>query len=154
MIKRFLTGLLLLSITFAAFAGSYSRYVSVQTLAIKEKASNKSKTVASVSYGDEVTVSKTSGKWSLVSPKSSPSVSGWVSTSALSKRKIVKGKAVTTDASEISLAGKGFSEGLEAEYSKNGTTDYASVDLIEQNLISESDQQAFITEGQLKEASE
>ncbi len=154
MIKRILTGLLLISIAFASFAASYSRYVSVQSLAIKEKASNRSKTVASISYGDEVTVSKTSGKWSLVSPKSSPSVKGWVSTSALSKRKIVKGKTVTTDASEISLAGKGFSEGLEAEYSKNGTADYAAVDLIEQNQIPESDQQAFISEGKLKEASE
>ena len=154
MIKKLFTGILVAAIAAAAFAAGGVRYISVQSLALKEKASNVSKTLGTLSYGDEVTVTKESGKWSLVSPAASPSLKGWVSTSALSKRKIVAGKAVKTDASEISLAGKGFSEGLEAEYRKDGTADYEAVDKVEGNAVSDRDRQAFVREGQLKEDGE
>ena len=154
MIKKWFLTLLLAGVTLAAFAAGETRYISVKSLALKEKASNASKTVTTLSYADEVTLSQVSGKWSLISPKSNPSVKGWVSSSALSKRKIVAGKAVKTDASEISLAGKGFSEGLEAEYRRDGTADYASVDLIEGNSVPDSERQAFVKEGRLKEGAE
>ena len=146
--------LLLAGLALAAFAAGETRYISVQSLAMKEKASGSSKTVRTLTYGDEVTVTQVSGKWTQVSPKASPSVKGWVSSSALSKRKIVKGKSITTDASEISLAGKGFSEGLEAEYRKDGSADYASVDLIEGNSVTDGERQTFVKDGKLKEAAE
>ncbi len=154
MIKRLCTALLLAGLALAAFAAGETRYISVQSLAMKEKASGSSKTVRTLTYGDEVTVTQVSGKWTQVSPKASPSVKGWVSSSALSKRKIVKGKSITTDASEISLAGKGFSEGLEAEYRKDGSADYASVDLIEGNSVTDGERQTFVKDGKLKEAAE
>ncbi len=150
--KRFLTNLLLAGMTLAAFAASYTRYVSVQSLPIKEKASGSSKTLMNANYGDELTVIKDSGKWTQVSPKSNPSVKGWVSTSALSKRKIVVGKTVKTDASEISLAGKGFSEGFVNKDAKSWDTDNATIDSIEANIIPDEERQAFIKEGKLKEA--
>ncbi|MBQ9539307.1 MAG: SH3 domain-containing protein [Treponema sp.] len=154
MLKRFFMAIIMSALVAAAFAAGNTRYISVQSLALKEKASNSSKTVKTLSYGDEVTVAQVSGKWSLVSPVSSPSVKGWVSSSSLSKRKIVAGKAVTTDASEISLAGKGFSEGIESEYRKDGKADYASVDLVEGNVVSDGERQQFVRDGKLKEDAE
>lgn len=152
MVKRLLMVLILAGITFTAFAAGDTRYVSVQTLAIKEKASNSSKTVGTVVYGDEVILSQTSGKWAQISPKASPSVTGWVNSSALSKRKIVAGKAVKTDANEISLAGKGFAEGLDTRQTDDWNSDYAAVDAVEGNAVPEADVDAFVREGKLKEA--
>ncbi len=152
MVKRFVSILLSGIITVSAFAAGASRYVSVQSLAIREKSSNTSKTLATASYGDELTLIKESGKWTQVSPKSNPSVKGWVSTSALSKRKIVTGKSVKTDANEISLAGKGFAEGFENRDASSWDTDNPAVDSIEGNTVSDAERQAFIKEGKLKEA--
>ncbi len=152
MSKRLFIAVLAASIAVSAFAAGASRYVSVQSLAIKEKSSNTSKTIATVSYGDELTLIKESGKWTQVSPKASPSVKGWVSSSALSKRKIVAGKSVKTDANEISLAGKGFAEGFENRDASSWDTDNAAVDIIEGNTVSDAERQAFIKEGKLKEA--
>jgi uncharacterized protein YgiM (DUF1202 family) len=152
MIKRVLTALLLAGLAMAAFAAGETRYISVQSLAMKEKTSNTSKTVGTLSYGDEVTVAQVSGKWTQVSPKTSPSVKGWVNSSALSKRKIVKGKTIKTDASEISLAGKGFTEGFEVQQSGDWNSDYATVDIVEGNAASESETQDFVQQGKLKEA--
>ncbi|MBQ3687514.1 MAG: SH3 domain-containing protein [Treponema sp.] len=152
MAKRFLTFLLLAGLSLAAFAAGASRYVSVQSLAVKEKASGTSRTLMTVSYGDELTVVKESGKWTQVTPKSNPSVTGWVNSSALSKRKIVAGKAVKTDANEISLAGKGFAEGLDTRQTDDWNSDYAAVDAVEGNAVPEADVDAFVREGKLKEA--
>ena len=152
MIKRFITILLMGLIAVSAFAAGVSRYVSVQSLAIKEKASGSSKTLMTASYGDELTVVKESGKWTQDTTKSNPSVTGWVSSSALSKRKSVAGKTVKTDASEISLAGKGFAEGFENRDAESWDTDSAAVDAIEGNTVSDEERKAFIQEGKLKEA--
>lgn len=154
MIKRLFMAVLLAGITFAAFAVGETRYISVQTLAMKEKASGTSKTVGTLAYGDEVTVTQVSGKWTQVSAKASPSVKGWVSSSALSKRKIVKGRSITTDASEISLAGKGFTEGLKVSRTEEWNSDYAVVDVLESNVVPDSEVQAFVKAGKLKEAGE
>ena len=152
MFKRLFIIAFISCIAVSAFAAGASRYVSVQSLAIKEKSSNTSKTLATVSYGDELTLIKESGKWTQVSPKSAPSIKGWVSSSALSKRKIVTGKSVKTDASEISLAGKGFAEGFENRDASSWDTDNPAVDSIESNTVSDAERQAFIKEGKLKEA--
>ncbi|MCR5622660.1 MAG: SH3 domain-containing protein [Treponema sp.] len=152
MIKRLFMAVLLAGLSLAAFAVGETRYISVQSLAMKEKSSNTSKTVGTLSYGDEVTVAKVSGKWTQVSPKATPSVKGWVSSSALSKRKIVTGKSVKTDANEISLAGKGFTEGFENRDAASWDTDDPSVDSIESNSVSDEEMQAFIKEGKLREA--
>lgn len=152
MIKKLIITVIMGIISFSAFAAGNSRYVSVQSLAIKETASGSSKTLMTASYGDELTFIKDSGKWTQVSPKTNPSIKGWVSSSALSKRKIVAGKSVKTDASEISLAGKGFAEGFENRDASAWDTDNAAVDIIEGNTVSEAEMQAFIKEGKLKEA--
>lgn len=149
--KRFISCILILCVGIAAFAIE-KRYIAVESTSLRAKNSASSKSVGQVAYGDEVSLIKESGKWSLVSPAADSSIQGWISSSALSKRKIVAGgKKVSTDAKEISLAGKGFSEGLEAEYGKEGNADYNAVDAIEKNTVTEDERSTFVKEGKLKE---
>lgn len=133
-------------------AESATMYVSTQKGLLKSKASGSSKTVATLSYGDQVSVLSTQSKWCEITVTTGAAVGekGWMLTSALTKKKIIaKGNKVTADASELALAGKGFSSEIETEYKKNGVVDYDSVDCVEKEIVSESDQNDFINAGNL-----
>lgn len=152
MFKKFLSLALVGILALSAFAKGESKYVAVQKAQLKAKASSSAKTVCEVAYGDVVSVVSESGKWTLVAATGKASGQGWIRTTALSKRKIVAGKKVSTDAKELSLAGKGFSEGIEAEYSKSSSADYTAVDSVEANSISDAERTEFVENGKLKEA--
>jgi len=59
---------------------------------------------------------------------------------------VASGAAIT--ASEVALAGKGFSSEIEVEYRKNGM-DFSGVDSMERIIVSGNDLLAFINEGHL-----
>jgi hypothetical protein len=65
----------------------------------------------------------------------------------LSVRRILASGSGAT-ASELSLAGKGFSPELEAEYRKGGL-DYSIVDAMENTVIGKEELFEFISEGRL-----
>ncbi len=140
--KKLLSAVAVLLLSVMAFAETY--YVSVKNSNLKAKPSGASKNLASVKYGDPVTWVKTDGAWTLVS---TGKTEGWISTNAITKRKIVNTGKVSTDAKEIALAGKGFSEGLETD-SEN--TNYTAVNSVERNAVSESENASFKTKGGLK----
>jgi len=136
--------------TLAFAAATKKMYVAVKTTALKTGTTLFAKKTATVSYGDEVTVLETKGKWSLVSVNSNSSKKGWISTSALSKRKIIaSGSKVSTNADELALAGKGFNSGIEAEYKKDGKVNYDAVDDMEAQIVTDDDIIPFINEGEL-----
>ena len=127
-----------------AQANRNTRYVAVQTAVIKDSAGFFAKDLGNLSLGDAVTVILDSGKWSQVQ---AGNLSGWVASSSLSARRVIGSNAAVT-ASEVAMAGKGFSPDMEMEYKKNGL-DYSTVDSMERITVPSNDLLGFITEGRL-----
>ncbi len=140
--KRILTIVVSMFISALAFSETY--YVSVKNTKLKAKPSGNSKNVTSVQYGDAVVWIKDSGNWTYVS---TGKAEGWISSNAITKRKIVSSSKVTTDAKEIALAGKGFGDGITAE---SDNSNYAAVNMVEKNTVSENDNVSFKSKGGLK----
>ena len=93
-------------------------------------------------------VLETKGKWSKVQPVENAEISGWISSSLLSKRKLISSFnnfSATTD--ELALAGKGFSA---SDNWGKASADFHSVDEIEKQTISNDELLNFINEGELK----
>lgn len=89
------------------------RYVSADSIGLKEKASIRGKDFYVLVYAEVVVVEEEKDKWTFVHVKENPAIKGWISTSALSKRKIVaNGRARFMEADEIALAGKGLDKSL------------------------------------------
>ena len=120
------------------------RYVSVRTVVLKESAGFFGREIGTLSLGDEVTTIREDGKWTEIR---AGNLSGWVTTVSLSARRIVPSGAAIT-ATELALAGKGFSQDIEVEYRKNGL-DYSMVDSMESVSISQGELLDFVTEGRL-----
>jgi uncharacterized protein YgiM (DUF1202 family) len=125
-------------------ASRTTRYVAVQTTPLKEAAGFFAKELGNLSLGNEVTVVREDGKWTQVR---AGNVSGWVASASLSARRVVASNA-NVSASEVALAGKGFSPDMEIEYRKNGL-DYSEVDRMENVVIPAGDLLQFINEGRL-----
>ncbi len=128
--------------------------VQVQKSQLRATPSHLGKIVAGVSYGDQVTVVEERGDWKKVSI-SNGKVQGWLHNSALTTKRIVlkagqKNVATSVSQEEIALAGKGFSEEIEAQYRKNNKNlDYAWIDRMESFKVSPEQIENFIVVGQL-----
>jgi len=120
------------------------RFVSVQSTTLKDSTGFFAKDIASLSFGSEVTLISESGKWSQIR---SGNLTGWVTSTSLSTRKIVA-SGTSASATELSMAGKGFSPDIEVEYRKNGL-DYSMVDYMEKITIPKEELLGFITQGSL-----
>jgi SH3-like domain-containing protein len=145
--KRFLFLLVLAlcagSVGFAQ-ADRSARYVAVQTVAVKDAAGFFAKDLGNLALGDTVRLLNEDGKWSQIQ---AGNITGWVTSSSLSARRVVASNTAVT-ASEIAMAGKGFSPDMEMEYRKNGL-DYSMVDSMERITVPSGDLLRFITEGRL-----
>jgi len=145
--KRFLLWLVLMlcagSVVFAQ-ADRNTRYVAVQTVAVKDSAGFFAKDLGNLSLGDAVRLINDNGKWSQIQ---AGNVTGWVASSSLTARRVVGSNAAVT-ASEVAMAGKGFSPDMEMEYKKNGL-DYSMVDSMERITVTTDDLRRFVTEGRL-----
>ncbi|MFA6938008.1 MAG: SH3 domain-containing protein [Treponema sp.] len=137
--------------TFAFAIEPGTAYVSCEKIQLHAKPKATSKAVKKLYYGNEVTVVLSKGKWAkIVLSSSDDSTSGWIQSSALTKRKIVaKGSKVSASTSELALAGKGFSSEVEGEYKKKGKANYTAVDAMEKNEISTEELEEFIEDGKL-----
>jgi len=120
------------------------RYVAVHNAPIKESASFFAKDLVSLSLGDTVTLVSEGSKWTQVR---SGAITGWILASSLSVRQIVSSGSNAT-ATEVALAGKGFSSELEMEYRESGP-DYSIVDMMESTFIGAEELFEFISEGHL-----
>jgi uncharacterized protein YgiM (DUF1202 family) len=126
-------------------------YVTAKSLALKAGTGFFAKTVATVTYGDSVTVLAVDGKWAQVRTAARPVVSGWTAQTNLStKRVTAAGGTGSASSREVAMAGKGFSEEVENSYKEdNRDLNYAAVDATEANMVSETDLLKFIEDGRL-----
>lgn len=112
------------------------------------------KIMARVSYGDRATVLEERGAWKKVSVAGGKR-QGWIHSTALTNKRIALkagqsnvGTSVSRD--EIALAGKGFSEEVEAEYRKsNKNLDYTWINRMEAVKVSPEQMENFIAGGRL-----
>jgi hypothetical protein len=131
------------SLLFAQFGGP-KRYVAVQNAVLKDSTGFFAKSLANLPLGTEVSVVLENGKWTQVQAGNRY---GWIASASLSARRVVASSTGVT-ASDVALAGKGFSPETEMEYKKNGL-DYSTVDSMENTNIPNDDLLRFITEGRL-----
>jgi len=122
-----------------------TRYVAVQSIAVKSSTGFFASSLGTLKFGDTVTLIKDDGKWSQVR---SGSVTGYVASSNLSARKLVQSNSSSVTANEVALAGKGFSPSTELEYKKTGL-DYYMVDTMENIAVPVNELSKFIDDGRL-----
>ena len=120
-------------------------YVAVNSAEVKSSTGFFSSTVAALALGDPVTVIREDGKWMEV--RTAHSQSGWIAAASLTSKRVI-GEVRSASASEIALAGKGFSPEVEAEYRANGL-DYSAVDAMENLNVPPGDLLKFINDGRL-----
>lgn len=126
-------------------------YVKVEEAVLKESPSFWGKNGASVFYGEEVVILEEKNSWKKVQLVIDSSVSGWISESSLTKKRIVaSGSRVSASTEELALAGKGFTAEIEAEYKKQASLNYDAVDKLETNLISFDKVLDFMAAGKLE----
>ena len=145
----------LVSVAVSAFAaGAATMSVQVKNGQIRATPSFLGKVVAPLSYGDRVQVVETRNDWMNVTGPGGQS--GWVHSSALTKKKIVMSSGsqdVQTGASgdELALASKGFNSDVEADFkSKNQNVDFTWVDRMEKYKVSPQEMKEFLKDGDVK----
>lgn len=126
-------------------------YICLNTVDVMEKPSTRSKKVEGLSYGSKVTATEEKNNWTFITLADNKTVTGWVPSGALTKKKVtIKNQASSANASEIALAGKGFSSSIEKEYAKNYEINFSDIDYIENLAVSEETNIKFMEEGNLK----
>jgi SH3-like domain-containing protein len=124
-------------------------YVAVKEAEVKSDTGLLAEKQGTVVYGEQVSVLQIDGKWSEIRSIGQGALSGWVSTTALTSRRIVANGAITSaSASDIALAGKGFSARTEQTYKDASSLNYAQVDRMEAETVSNKAMYDFLTEGQ------
>lgn len=138
----------------AATAASLS--VAVRDGALRETPSPFGRVLTTLSYGERVETLSRQGAWTRV--RSAAGKSGWMHGSALTERKLVlqagKGQPrAAASEQELTLAGKGFSTQVEAEYRRQNTgLNYAAVDRMEQIDVGSGEMLRFLSDGRLRAA--
>jgi len=137
----------------AAAADSGTMSIQVKQGAVRETPSFTGRVVGTLAYGDQVQALEKKPGWVRIS---AGSTAGWVSESALSKKRIVLTAGTETahtgaSSEELALAGKGFNSDVEAEFkSKTGNVDFAAVDRMEKRVVSQPEKTRFLREGGIR----
>lgn len=146
--KKLFVLIILLTFTTAIYAKPKKMYVAAEKTILKSSTSFFAKQLESLEYGHQVLVLEKKGKWSKVQSADNTEIIGWVSSSLLSKRKLISSFnnfSATTD--ELALAGKGFSA---SDNWGKSNANYDAVKQIEGQIISNEELLNFIQEGELK----
>ncbi|MBQ5647169.1 MAG: SH3 domain-containing protein [Treponema sp.] len=146
--KKILFFIVMIACTSFIYAKPKKMYVSAEKINLKSSTSFFAKQLEALDYGQQVLVLETKGKWSKVQPVENAEISGWISSSLLSKRKLISSFnnfSATTD--ELALAGKGFSS---SDNWGKSNANYDAVKQIEGQIISNEELLKFIKEGELK----
>lgn len=132
-------------------------YVNVEEVELKSGTGFFASRVGFLPYGARVKVLEEKGKWIQVESVDNSSISGWLSASSLTRKKILASDGVNTvsaSADELALAGKGFSAEVEAQYTTEANaTAYAVVDEIEATPMDIDGLLDFIVQGELSDGS-
>jgi uncharacterized protein YgiM (DUF1202 family) len=128
--------------------------VEVKEGQLRAKPSFLGKIVVMLSYGDRVAVLEEQAGWMRVSLERDSNVTGWIHTSALTKKKIelkAGSEVAQVSDSEVVIAGKGFTSQVEQEFKlANQNLDYTWIDKMEKEfVVSQNKIQQFLTAGGL-----
>lgn len=140
---------LMIFMCYPVFSRPRAKYIAVKEIEAKSSPSVWGRPNVTFYYGDQVQVVEEKSSWVKVSKDGK---SGWVKDSCITSNKIKPKGRVSVNADEIALAGKGFSNSLEAEYSNSYDIDFDVVDFMEKVQLSDGDLRDFIVDGQLKGA--
>ena len=136
--------ILVFSFSLAFSQSGATRYVAVESLAVKDSAGFFGREVGTLPLGEAVSVTNDDGRFTQIR---AGNITGWVAASGLSARRVIaSGSAVTP--SEVALAGKGFSSEVERAYRGDGMN-YSAVDTMERIVIPAAELLQFINEGRL-----
>jgi hypothetical protein len=133
--------------------------VQVKESEIRATPSFLGKIIAKVIYGELVTVSKENGLWKNVSIKGG-TLQGWMHESALTSKRIVLKSGQTdvqtsTTQNELSLAGKGFDDQIEALFiEQNKNIDYTWINNMETIKVTPEEMNIFLATGEVVSSSE
>jgi len=132
---------------------STKQSVQVRESHLRNSPSFLGKIVATVQYGDRLTILEDRDSWLKVSGHGTP---GWLHSSAMTTKEIILKPnagdvARGADSDEIALAGKGFNQQVEQKYrKKHSRANFAWIDRMEKIVISQNEMQSFIKQGDLK----
>jgi uncharacterized protein YgiM (DUF1202 family) len=133
---------LITGVCFSQSAGS-TLYVAVKSADVKNGTGFFSRNIETLKLGDTVTFVSVNGKWAQVRTAKQ---TGWVLRDSFSTRRVVASSSAT--ASEVALAGKGFSAQAETVYRSDGL-DYSQVDAMEQIVVPIEELEGFVSDGRL-----
>jgi len=122
-------------------------FVMTKTVQLKASTARLAGTVATLNYGDQITVVQVDGKFAEVVSVENPALSGWSALDNFTTKKIIAGNTATASAKEIALAGKGFNQEVENSYRSNGELNYTDVDKMESFTIDDDDLLRFLEAG-------
>ncbi|MCL1837184.1 MAG: hypothetical protein FWG46_06540 [Treponema sp.] len=142
-------GAFALAILTAQAARGGTMYVAAKTIDLKSSTGFFASKKGSLAYGEQVTVLQVNGNWAEVHPSANASVSGWTSMAGLTAKRVVAGSAASASASEVALAGKGFGQEIENAYRSEGSLNYAEVDRMEAQKVSDREMYDFLAAGRL-----
>lgn len=150
--------ILVLSLIFGSVAAKESvkstMSIQVKNTILRDKPSFLGKNLATLKYAQTVRMIETQNGWAKVFI-SNLRKNGWLHLSSLSDKRIVlkqnaQNVQTTASSGEIIMAGKGFSKEVEERYKQEHTNlDYALVDVVERQNISNSTAVKFAQNGQL-----
>jgi SH3-like domain-containing protein len=154
--KRWLSLCLTAMAAAAVAAGPVAMSVQVKNAQIRATPSFLGKTVAPLNYGDRLEVLEQQGDWSKVNAPGGQT--GWVHTSALTKKKIAmsagsQNAQTAASGDELALAGKGFNSAVEADFkAKNPNIDFTWVDRMEKIKVAPDTIEQFLKAGGIQPA--
>jgi uncharacterized protein YgiM (DUF1202 family) len=142
----------LIAISAAAFgAAPVAMSVQVKSGQLRATPSFLGQLVAPLNYGDRLEVLEQQGDWSKATAPGGQT--GWIHTSALTKKKIVmkagdQNAQTAASGEELALAGKGFNSDVEADFkAKNQNIDFTWVDKMEKFKVAPETMQKFLKDG-------
>jgi uncharacterized protein YgiM (DUF1202 family) len=133
----------------AAQSAGAAMYVAVKSAPLKSSTGFFAGTKGTLNLGDTVTVLQVKNKWLEVRSSARPSLTGWIQSASLTSKRIVASGNQSASASELALAGKGFSGDVEKIYQDEAGMDFSSVNSMESQNIPERELYDFVVEGHL-----
>lgn len=126
-------------------------YVQIKSSKIRSAPKIWASAVASVSYGDGLTIIEKEDNWVKVTSKGK---TGYIPASAITPKKVVLASSArvgesSVDPTDAILAGKGFDKGVEAQYAAQSSGNYQAVNAMEKIKVSEAELRAFVIAGEL-----
>ena len=133
---------------FAQISRGGTAWIAVKSAPLKASTWFFAGTRGTLELGAQVRVLQVNGNNAEVQSAANSSLSGWTTVNNLSARQIVSSGAGAS-ASEVALAGKGFSQEVENAYKTGGNLNYADVDRTEAIRVTQEELYRFVTEGHL-----